>query len=209
MQLQKPYVEKNNIRYYDCNQTLSFLENFGKIKYGPKFKIHPKDRFLIYKLLIHVLEDRESCKKYNIDPDKGLLLIGPVGCGKTTLMHLIREFCYEHNKHLIKSTRDIAAEFHEDGYAALKKYGKQHKIYCFDDLGVEQNMQHYGNTCNTIGEILLDRYELLIKFRVLTHATTNLNAAELEALYGNRVRSRMRSMFNVLTFPKSEPDKRQ
>jgi DNA replication protein DnaC len=206
--MKKPYYESNNTRYYDCNETLIFLENFGKIKYGSHFKIHQKDRFIIFKMIIHAIQDDESCLKHYIDPKKGILLIGPVGCGKTTLMNLVREFCYDHNHYLIKSVRDIALEYSEDGHKALKKYSKQLKIYCFDDLGVEQNLKHFGNTCNTIGEILLDRYELLIKFNVLTHATTNLNAQELESLYGNRVRSRMRSMFNVLTFSKSEPDKR-
>jgi hypothetical protein len=42
----------------------------------------------------------------------------------------------------------------------------------------------------------------------VTHATTNLNAGELEDLYGNRVRSRLRSMFNLIAFEKITSDKR-
>ncbi|WP_322348420.1 hypothetical protein [Marivirga arenosa] len=35
---------------------------------------------------------------------------------------------------------------------------------------------------------------------MITHATTNLIPTELENLYGNRVRSRMREMFNLIAF---------
>lgn len=35
---------------------------------------------------------------------------------------------------------------------------------------------------------------------MITHITTNLSASELEAFYGNRVRSRLREMFNLLIF---------
>lgn len=39
-----------------------------------------------------------------------------------------------------------------------------------------------------------------------THATTNLNAAELKGRYGNRERSRMRELFNPLAFDKVSLD---
>ncbi len=41
------------------------------------------------------------------------------------------------------------------------------------------------------------------------HITTNLNAQELEERYGNRVRSRMREMFNLIAFGKERGDKRK
>ena len=69
-------------------------------------------------------------------------------------------------------------------------------------------MKYYGNECNTVAEILLQRYDLQIMEGTVTHATTNLNADELEELYGNRVRSRLRSMFNLIAFPASIKDKR-
>jgi len=59
-----------------------------------------------------------------------------------------------------------------------------------------------------MGEILLSRYDHFITNKMITHATTNLSAPELEALYGNRVRSRMREMFNLVAFDQSARDKR-
>jgi DNA replication protein DnaC len=109
----------------------------------------------------------------------------------------------------VKSTRDIATEFHKEGFETIHKYGSQKKILCLDDLGVEQNIKHFGNECNTIEEILLQRYDLLVNSGIITHATTNLNANELEGLYGIRVRSRLRSMFNLISFPITSIDKRK
>jgi hypothetical protein len=70
-------------------------------------------------------------------------------------------------------------------------------------------MKYYGNECNTIAEILLNRYELMIHQGYVTHATTNLSASDLESIYGNRLRSRMREMFNLISFPNDSPDKRK
>ena len=138
----------------------------------------------------------------------GILLSGPVGCGKTSLMTLIREFHDPQKKYILKSSRDIASEFHQDGFGVLQRYGKARKPICLDDLGVEQTMRYFGNECNTIGEILLQRYDLMISEGFITHGTTNLNSQELEELYGNRVRSRFRSMFNLIAFTQNAKDKR-
>jgi len=59
-----------------------------------------------------------------------------------------------------------------------------------------------------MGEILLSRYDLFISKGIPTHVTTNLSASEIEEKYGNRVRSRMREMFNLVAFDKNAPDKR-
>ena len=83
----------------------------------------------------------------------------------------------------------------------IKNYGDK-KFYCFDDLGVEPTGRHFGKDCNVMGEILLSRYDLFLSHKTKTHATTNLNAKELEERYGNRVRSRMRQLFNLIAFDK-------
>jgi hypothetical protein len=48
-----------------------------------------------------------------------------------------------------------------------------------------------------------------IEHGTLTHLTTNLSATEIETFYGNRVRSRMRESFNLLSFPSDSEDKRK
>jgi DNA replication protein DnaC len=204
-----PYQIENNIRYYNFIQSCKYLQFIGKEKYGPKFKISPSDKEVLYKLLIYVIRDEENCIKHGIDLNKGILLNGPVGCGKTSLMTLLKYFTYPKDNYLIKSSRDIAIEFNDEGYPIIQKYGKSSKIWCFDDLGIENNIKHFGNECNTIAEVLLQRYDLLTSQGIVTHATTNLNAEELERLYGNRIRSRLRGMFNLIAFPQTSKDKRK
>jgi len=59
-----------------------------------------------------------------------------------------------------------------------------------------------------MAEILLSRYDLFVSKGIPTHLTTNLSASELESKYGNRLRSRMREMFNLVAFDKNSRDKR-
>src|SRR5690554_7222810 len=99
-------------------------------------------------------------------------------------MNLLRVFLFKEQLYTMKSSRDIALEYQRDGVDVIHSYGKKYTPLFIDDLGVENNSKFYGNECNTIGEILLQRYELLTNHQIVTHATTNLNADELEKLYG-------------------------
>jgi DNA replication protein DnaC len=207
--LEKCYKIENNERLFDFKTCLHYLDHLGKKKFGSSFKIDLSDRETLLKLISYSVGALDSCEENFIDLEKGVLLIGPVGCGKTTIMTLLNEFVFPHQRYQVKSTRDIATEFHQDGFEIIHKYGRRQKAICLDDLGVEQNMKYYGNECNTIGEILLHRYDMHVNFGIVTHATTNLNAEELENLYGNRVRSRLRSMFNLIVFPGDVRDKRK
>jgi len=60
-----------------------------------------------------------------------------------------------------------------------------------------------------MGEFLLSRHELFLKYRFKTHCTTNLNAEKIEEHYGNRVRSRIRELFNLVGFDKESLGKRR
>ena len=207
-QIEKPYTIVNNMRMFDYQKTVKYLEAYGKHKFGNKFRIYHEDLKIIHMLICYMAYIEDGCKKHGIDPNKGLLLTGPIGCGKTSWMHVIQVIGLHFQRFQIKSTRDIAFEFNKDGYDTINTYGRAKRIICFDDLGVEQNIKFYGNECNTMAEILLHRYELLVQQKIITHATTNLSATELEELYGNRVRSRLREMFNLISFPSNAKDKR-
>lgn len=197
---------KDGINHYNFSKCLTFLEKMGNKHFGEKFQIQTKDREIIFKLIVYCIGDKENCEKQGLDLSKGILLTGPVGCGKTSLMFLMRYF--SPRPIILKPSREIAFEFIRDGYEIINRYGKRQNVYCFDDLGVEQSIKYYGNECNVQAEILLSRYDLFINKNVVTHATTNLNANELEKLYGNRVRSRMRELFNLISFDKEVKDKR-
>ncbi len=59
-----------------------------------------------------------------------------------------------------------------------------------------------------MAEILISRYEQFIENKTVTHITTKLSASELENCYGNRVRSRLRQIFNLIAFDSETKDKR-
>lgn len=59
-----------------------------------------------------------------------------------------------------------------------------------------------------MAEILLSRYDIFTAKKTQTHITTNLSASEIENVYGNRVRSRLREMIYLIGFEKNIMDKR-
>lgn len=197
----------------DFDWSLAFFERRGRELFGPEFRIHAHDHDAIYKLLIYFLNIPQEAARVGINLRKGLLITGPVGCGKTTWLSLMRVVPAVERNYVVKSCRDVSFEFIQDGYSVIDRYSRLSyrengpKTYCFDDLGAERNIKYYGNECNVMGEILLSRYDHFIHGMV-THVTTNLSATELEEAYGNRVRSRMRQMFNLVSFGKGSGDKR-
>ena len=198
---------KGNVVHYDFQQILSYLQFKGKKCFGKRFSICEKDHGVLKKLIYCVIKDYENCEKLQIDPAKGILLTGPIGCGKTSLMKLLK-FIVPHQKpYSVIPSRNILFSFNHIGFKAVEDYGNS-SYFCFDDLGVEPMGRYYGQDCNVMGEVLLSRYELFVNHKVKTHATTNLNADELEGRYGNRVRSRMRQLFNLIAFDQATSDKR-
>jgi hypothetical protein len=69
------------------------------------------------------------------------LLSGPIGCGKNSIMHLMRPFTNNHYNYKIKTCRELSFEFAKSGFDAINKYtlkqNHQSRLsgYCFDDLG--------------------------------------------------------------------------
>lgn len=203
---------KNGIPYYDLTTTIQFLEYRGKKLFGAHFKIHAIDYEIIYQIIAWIVNDEKACKKYNISRDKGILLSGQVGCGKTSLMKLFATLTPMSRSYRVKPAREITMEFSKEGYDVINRYSRSvrsPKPICFDDIGVEPPMRYFGDQINVVGEILLTRYELFISKRIQTHATTNLNSEELESRYGSRVRSRLREMVNVIAFSPESLDKRK
>ncbi len=207
---------QNNIIHYDFEKIIAYLNIKGCLIFDKNFRLYKEDEPLLFKLCCYYIQDHWTCAKMGIDTNKGLLLSGPVGCGKTSLMKLLPYLAPHKTNYEIIPTRNIVFNFNAAGFEVLEKYN-DNKNYCFDDLGVEPTGCHYTKECNVMGEILLSRYDIFKNGRepVLslskgkTHITTNLNAEELEARYGSRVRSRMREMFNLISFDTASVDKRK
>jgi hypothetical protein len=199
----------------DLPWCVSFLERQGKKSFGPSFCIHPEDHPIIRALLVYFLQLKGEALELGIDLGKGILLTGPLGCGKTALMTLMSQVPGPGRAYTVRPCREVSYEFIQDGYEVIGRYskmgynGSRPKVFCFDDLGTECSLKYFGNDCNVMGEILLSRYDLFVGQGVVTHLTTNLRADSLEALYGDRVRSRLREQMNLLAFGDNAADKRQ
>lgn len=150
-----------------------------------------------------------------IDPSyklsKGLLLVGNVGCGKTTIMRLFAS--NQKASYNVIGCNKVADMYAELGPELLHRYSDftqvptsldtfyQNKVgICFDDLGTESLKKHYGDSANTMEQIILNRYANALPFDY-THFTSNLSSEEIEERYGTRVRSRMREMLNLIELP--------
>lgn len=192
------------------------LEEKGKDHYGSNFHLRSEDAAVWIKLLAWMKADEAVAADYKIALHKGIMLCGPVGVGKTSMMQLLKAVVKPEEPYKIYSCREIAFEFSRKGFEVVQHYG--HGSYygypytpeacCFDDLGLEMIMQHYGVPCNVMGEILLNRYDHFINHGMLTHITTNLTSDELAARYGARILSRMRQMLNLVAFDRGTADKR-
>jgi len=204
---------KNNIVHYDFEKIKTYLNIKGHLLFGKNFKVYKEDEVLLFKLCSYFIQDHSGCAQMGIDTSKGILLSGPVGCGKTSLMQLLLHLAPHKTNYEIIPTRNIVFNFNANGFEVLEKYNEI-KSCCFDDLGVEPTGSYYAKECNVMGEILLSRYDMFIQTglslsHTKTHITTNLNAQELEKRYGNRVRSRIRAMFNLISFDENSIDKRK
>lgn len=182
----------------------------GKLLYGNHFKIYQEDLAVYRKLLGYFLFDPEYCQKHEINPNKGLLITGPVGCGKTSILTLMNHFLDREQRFPIKNCRDLSMQFAKQGFDVITRITatkSHHQAY--DDLGAEHMVKHYGNDCNVMTEVILSSYDVFIQnSQSKTHFTTNLSATELEKRYGVRARSRLRAMVNLVSFSGESKDKR-
>jgi DNA replication protein DnaC len=165
------------------------IENATKLL-GVNFEITDQNENPINQIIDH----------FKSKSPKGILLMGNVGTGKTTIMNIMQSI-YKGNPQYfkMKETRHIVREYLVNGVNAIDEYSKNTYDYCFDDFGLESsNSNLYGNNLNVMGEIILDRYKSFKDFGTTTHAITNLNGEALKLIYGERLYDRMKEMFEVI-----------
>lgn len=211
MKFTDTFVHKEGVNYFDLVKSWKYLESIGQQKFSPSYSLACSDYPVYKKLLAYAIRDKQLCQSLNLDLSKGLLLVGKIGVGKTTYMQLLPYMLHKQLRYSFESALDITSDYKEFGEQIIKMYTKPSiniRHLCIDDLGLEREVNHYGNKTNVLGEILYKRHRLLKEQQIYTHGTTNLNAHELSEKYGNRLRSRMREMFNIVAFPKESEDKR-
>lgn len=173
----------------------------------------------IISILARYFSGDKTLEAEGISLDKGILLFGSFGVGKTSLLNAFSENPLR--SFIIRNCKELAQSFASGGYEQIENftsphppiYGNKfkHEYYgiCFDDLGTEDKRKHYGNESNVMMELIETRYSRKATLAGFTHITTNLTADQIEEVYGPRVRSRVREMFNFLVYKPGSPDRRK
>ena len=191
----------------DYNQTKHMFECVFYTNQARVFEYDDSNANIMIQLFKYFSKD----ETFEGDLNKGILLIGNVGCGKSAIMEAFRS--NSNQSFIIHSCRKISYEFTKNGFENIEKYyeilktvrdkfGFYERAFCFDDFGAESVRKHYGDSANVMEEILTTRYDL--RRHKMTHCTTNLTGEEIEQFYGSRLKSRFHDMFNTFVFVNSK-----
>lgn len=205
-------------------QTRSFMLYRANTLFGNEFKLDEYNE-PVFNLLCHYFSNSKEflalapdMKIKNPSLDKGIILAGNFGTGKTWLMSLFRK----NNRQVyhVEHAKDIAKAYHSGGEEAIERhYGKiknafndpvvlfhEYSGLCIEDIGREDIKNNYGNRTNVIGDIMEARY-INKCMGPLFHGTTNMTASQIEQFYGGMVVSRLRECVNFIEL--GGPDRRK
>lgn len=218
---QKKYAENKTLEYKRLLKEETKYKNLTANEIYQKFHDSGMQVDETNKLIIWYL-----CQYFSGDPTgpynlrKGIMLYGPVGCYKTSIMRFFAN--NQSNSFVLYAVNDVSSQFTKDGHDAIIRYkglisstdtfrtfGQKELGICFDDFGTEVDKKHYGNEANVMAEIILSRFMSHTNLIAKTHFTTNINMDSVEERYGYRVRSRLREMVNLVEFPDNSPDRRK
>lgn len=194
-------------------------------KYHDWFKVDPACEPIVkaIEMYAHCLPDFElfDNNKVTIDgyrkmyQEKGTLLIGNVGTGKTTLLRLLQKY-YMYTKprgsihpefFRIANIPEIADEFSMNGRTAFNAIKSGHWLLdelCFiNELTGRPDREvaiNFGDKILLGEKIIYDRYNLFVETGMRTHFTTNASVKQLREIYGERVFSRLVEMCNIFMY---------
>jgi len=209
-QLRKPaYPSFDNIDEYELYvhsiaQTLAEQEDF-------EFDIKEYQNEIFNELIAYFGNFHQTLKIIN-PKKKGLMIVGPMGIGKTFLFKVFRSNPYQSFK--LVSAKNISKAAKTDStnfFESIKKwitpnisnnfFGQKQLALMIDDLGTEDNINDFGNKTNVIQDLIEERYESFKKYKLPNlFITTNLTKDQLIERYGARSIDRLLEMLNVYIF---------
>lgn len=193
-----------------------FLEYIERVKADPSIELNMEQRFAQIRSKLDRMSHHEEFKpsskqatlmnmlwqyfhhQGSLDSRKGILLIGGMGCGKSTIM---KAFCTTHftkfipgqDPHPVQITSAIAMIDYYNDQGNFEQFLSR-DLY-IDDFGSEQRAKYMSKDDDPILSKFLERFYSTGN-RVF--ATTNLNKEELLDKYGRRVYSRLHELCNII-----------
>lgn len=151
-------------------------------------------------------------KEVQLSLKKGIGLISSKkGTGKSILSTLFQQNKFRPYQRI--ETKHVAAMFQKDGEKSIDIHSEliriaphpdfyffEHIGICFDDLGFELPKSFWGSKSDVMADVLFSIYrknQMKGNYSWF-HFTSNLSGKDFEERYDDRVRDRMREMFNVL-----------
>lgn len=204
-------------RHWTFEQTKMFMLNRANELFDGKFIVDEHNE-KVFDLLCYYFSydprfiDFASKMKVpvpNPSLDKGILLAGNFGTGKTWLMSLFRKnnrqvYHVEHAKLLAKAFRKGGLDAMEKHCSPIKNnFNDPVVLYqplsglCIEDIGREDIKNDFGNKENVIGDIMETRYINKCMGNMF-HGTTNLTVEQMGGFYGEMLRDRFRECLNLI-----------
>jgi len=141
-------------------------------------------------------------ESFNGDTDKGLILMGATGVGKTVYLKSLSLFMGYAQKFKFKIYTGFEMEriYQAEGQDLFSlESAMKSNMFAIDDIGEEHStIKRYGTEINVGVDALTQRHQLYTDKGYLTFATTNLNAEMIGKKYGKRIESRIYEMFNFI-----------
>lgn len=141
--------------------------------------------------------------------EKGILLTGPVGTGKTELMLMLQKYLawikspYRFSKDVVW---EFGPKFNEESFSVFNKV-KTGNWY-FDELAltdengsvIQEIANHYGTKILIGSQLIMMRYNIFKEYGFQTHFSTNMGVDQLKKIYGQRCFSRLIEMCNIIDY---------
>ena len=203
--LSKPVVSKKQL---DVKRTLISKKVFWNLfrSLYPEFQITQKNQQIVFSIFRYFLQQPDFNEfgiiKNKPGLEKGLLVYGDYGVGKSTLFDAIHHmgriildqtqstqlwFPRISTVHLL--TRYYESQQNKNSNIKLEDYYRG-KLY-LDDVGKEDKAY---NREEIIGKLLFERHRRKLK----TFVTTNENPSAISARYGHHIGDRLPEMFNII-----------
>lgn len=194
----------------DKNENLlkNGILNILKYKIGKTPEINDKFKLILRKIFVYFIGNISECAEFNLDLNKGLFFCGDVGVGKTRLFDVFHEITnfLQINQFKQFFATEIIDNVAVNGLPMLNLFAENYQdnrampITCYiDDIAsFDENVNNFGTKISVIERLISMRYNVFIRYRKLTHFSSNLYPKELAKVYDDRIIDRLKEMCNII-----------